>query len=332
MMPAGKENRMHRRSLLAALGFALVAPLAARAQQPRFHRIGVVFQGGPYAAALDGLRDGLKDLRMLESRDFVLHVRDVKGDRRAVETAARTLEAEKVDVIYAVGTSIALAVKQATKSVPIVFYAGTDPVGIGLVAGFRKPGGRLTGVHSRLNDLTAKRLELLKVLMPKLARVVTFYDPDNAVSMRSIRSARDASRRIGVELIERKVASVDELRKGLQALQPGQADALLYASDGMVISQSAMVIEAASAKKLPIMLSQQALVEKGALASYGVSYYVCGRIAARYIERILRGANPGELAIEQLDTPHLVINLKAAQRLGLGIPESVLARADEVIR
>jgi putative ABC transport system substrate-binding protein len=323
---------MNRRSLLAAVGAALVAPLVARAQQAQLHRIGVVFQGGPYAAAIDGLRDGLKGLRMLEGRHFVLHVRDVKSDRKAAETVARTLEAEKVDVIYAIGTSIALAVKRATQSVPIVFYAGTDPVGIGLVAGFRKPGGRLTGVHSRLNDLTAKRLELLKVLMPKLARVVTFYDPDNAVSMQSIRRAREASRRLGVELIERKVASVDELRKGLQALQPGQADALLYASDGMVISQSAMVIEAASAKKLAVMLSQQTLVEKGALASYGVSYYVCGRIAAGYIERVLGGANPGDLPIEQINTPHLVINLKAADSLGLSIPQSVLARADEVIR
>jgi putative ABC transport system substrate-binding protein len=155
------------------------APLAAEAQPARVYRIGVVLQGGPYLEAVDGLRKGLAELELEEGKQFVLHVRDTKGDLKSVETEARRLEGEKVDMIYALATSVTLAAKRATKSVPIVFAAGTDPVAVGLVESIRKPGGRLTGIYSRFTDLTAKQLQLLKEMVPKLRRVVTFYSPDN---------------------------------------------------------------------------------------------------------------------------------------------------------
>jgi len=320
---------MHRRRFLAAIS---VAPFAARAADARLYRLGVVYQGGPYAAAIDGMRDGLAELGFAEGRQYVSHVRNVKGDLKAVEAAARELELEKVDVIYSVASSTTKAVKRATRSVPIVFYAGTDPVSVGLIANYSKPGGRLTGIHSRFTDLTAKRLELFKALLPKLERAVTFYNPENSISTQSIKLARQASKRLHIELLERPVGSVDELHKALRALQPGDADAVFYLADAMIISQEELVIEAASAKRMPTMLAEETSVAKGALASYGVSYYVCGRLAARYMQRILLGANPGDLPIEQIDTPHLVINLKAAKALGLTIPEAVLARADEIVR
>lgn len=325
----GQGRPMQRRRFLAAI---CVAPLAAAAADARLYRVGVVYQGGPYAAAIDGLRDGLNELGLAESRHYVFHVRDVKGDLRAVEAAARGLEMEKVDVVYSIATSTTLAVKQATKSVPIVFYAGTDPVKVGLIANYRKPGGRLTGIHSQFTDLTAKRMELLKTLIPKLRRVITFYNATYAGSAQSIKLAREASARLHVELIERPVSSVDELRKALGTLQPKEADAVFYLADAMVISQAELVIDAATAKKMPTMLAEQTSVGKGALASYGVSYYVCGRLAAKYVQRILTGANPAELPIEQIDTPHLVINLKTAKALGIAIPQSILARADEIVR
>ena len=139
----------------------LTPPMVVEAQQARLYRVGVVLQGGSYSAAVDGLRDGLKDLGLEEGKQVVLHVQDTRGDLRAVESAARGLEREKVDVIYAVATSVAVVVKRVTKRVPIVFYAGTDPVASGLVQSFRNPGGRLTGIHSQFADLGAKRLELL---------------------------------------------------------------------------------------------------------------------------------------------------------------------------
>jgi putative ABC transport system substrate-binding protein len=249
-----------------------------------------------------------------------------------VESAARTLEEQKVDLIYSITTSVTLAAKRATKSVPIVFYTGTDPVAVGLVESFRKPGGRLTGVYGRFTELTAKRLELLKDMMPRLRRVVIFYSPDNPAAQISMRIARDAAGRLQVKLVERPVDSVEALRAGLRALRPGEADAFIYASDAMIVSQEELFLDTSRTKKLPTMLSYQGNVSKGALASYGENRFTLGRLAAQYIQRVLLGANPADLPIEQIDKLHFVVNLKTAKALGLTIPPSVLARADEVVQ
>jgi putative tryptophan/tyrosine transport system substrate-binding protein len=305
---------------------------AVEAQQARVYRVGVVLHGGSYLAAVDGLRDGLKALGFEEGNQFVFHLRDTKGDLKSVDAAARSLEAEKVDLIYSLATSVTIAVKRATKSVPIVFYAGTDPVAFGLVESYRRPGGRLTGVHGQFTDLTAKRLELLKELIPKLRRVVTFFNPDNPAAQESIKFGREGARRLNVELVERKAASVEDLRAGLEALRPGDADAFFYVADAMMTGQAGLIIDIATSKKLPTMFADRETVAKGALVSYGVSYYAFGRLAAKNVHRILLGANPAELPVEQLDRPHLVINLNTAKALGLAIPHAVLVRADEVIR
>jgi putative ABC transport system substrate-binding protein len=309
----------------------LAASLAAPAQEARIYRVGIVVQGGPYLGAIDGLRDGLRELGLEEGKELILHVRDVKGDLKAVESAARSLESEKVDLIYSVGTSVTLVVKRATTSVPIVFYAGTDPVAFGLVASLAKPGGRLTGVHSRSTELTAKRLELFKEMIPTLRRIVTFYNPGNAAAQGSANMAKDAARQLKVQLVERHVHSVEELRAGLRALRPGEVDALFYVGDGMVSSQVELLIETARSKRLPFMYQDPTIIAKGGLASYGESYRAMGQLSAKYVQRILLGANPGDLPVEEIDRLHFAINLKTAKALGLTIPPSVLARADEVI-
>jgi putative ABC transport system substrate-binding protein len=307
------------------------APFAVEAQQARVYRIGVILQGGPYSAAIDGLRDGLRELGLEEGKQFALHVHDIKGDLKSVAAAAPRLEEQRVDLIYVLATSVTLAAKRATKSVPIVFYVGTDPVAVGLVESIRKPGGRLTGIHGQTGDLTAKRLELLKEMIPRLRRVVTFYSPDNPVARQSVTIARDAARHLKVELVERLVASVEELRAGLRALRPGEADALLFVSDAMVNSQEELILDTARAKRLPTMLPYSPSVANGALASYGESYYALGRLSAKHVQRVLLGADPADLPVEQVDRIHFVINLKTAKALGLTIPPSVLARADQVV-
>jgi putative tryptophan/tyrosine transport system substrate-binding protein len=323
---------MRRIGLAVVLALSLtLALLVAEAQQARVYRVGVILQGGPYDDAIDGLRAGLRELGFEEGKQFVLDVRDTQSDLKSVEAAARALEAEKVDLIYALATSVTLVVKRATKSVPIVFYGGTDPVAVGLVASFRKPGGRLTGIYGRFTDLTAKRLELLKEMIPRLRRVEIFYSPDNPAAQVSMKIARDAARQLKVKLIERPVASVEELRAGLSALRPGDAEAFIYASDAMIVSQEELIIDTSKAKRLPTMLSYQGNVAKGALASYGENYSSLGRLSAKHVQRVLLGANPGDLPIEQLDRLHFVINLRIAKTLGLTIPQSVLARADQVI-
>jgi putative ABC transport system substrate-binding protein len=316
--------------LLLALAL-LVLPLAAQAQQGRVYRIGVVLHGGTYSTAIDGMRDGLKAFGFEESKHYLLHVRETKGDIKAVAGAARSLEAEKVDLIFSMATSVSLEAKRATKSVPMVFYAGTDPVALGLVDSFRKPGGRLTGIYGRFTDITEKRIELLKTLVPKLQRIVTFHNPENPNAGRALKQAREAARQLKLELIEIEVRSVEQFRAALQAYKPGKADGFSYLSDAMMISQIGLLIEAAKAKRMPAIFADRANVVAGGLASYGQSYYTLGKLCAGPIHKVLLGANPGELPVEQLDRLDFVVNLKAAKALGITIPQAVLARADEVI-
>ena len=324
---------MERRAFLGAVtGGLLAAPLTAGAQQDRMYRVGVIHQGGgSYDQALKGLRDGLKELALEEGKHFVLHVRDAKGELKAGEEAARSLEAEKVDLIVTFASSVTLAAKRATKRVPIVFYAGADPVAVGLVESIRKPGGQLTGIYGRTVELTPKRFELLKEMLPRLQRVLTFYNPDNLTAMRSLKDAREAAHQLKVELVERRITSGEELRAALRGLRPGEVDAHFHVADSLMTRYADMIIEVARAKKLPTMFQDRESVEMGALASYGQSYYVTGRLLAKYVQRVLLGTRPGDLPIEQVDELRFIINLKTAKAIGLAIPSSVLRRADEVI-
>ncbi len=321
-----------RLALVCVLSLALsVAPLVLQAQHAPVYRVAVLLQGGAYLPAVEGLRDGLKQLGLEDGKQIVLRVRDARGDLKSLEAAAKSFEDEHVDLMYTVATSVTLAAKRATKRVPIVFYVGTDPVAVGLIDSYGKPGGRFTGVHSGFTDLTGKRLEILKDIMPKLRRVATFYDPANPAAQRSIKIARDAGRRLKVALVERPVTSVDDLRASLRALKPSDADALFDVSDAMVHSQLDLMIEVAKAKGLPAMLQEETGVAKGGLASYGVNFYAIGQLGAKQVQRILQGASPGDLPVEQLDRLKLVINMKTARSLGLTVPAAVLARADQVI-
>jgi putative ABC transport system substrate-binding protein len=312
--------------------FILASVHPAQAQQAKVYRVGVFLEGGSFSAVVDGLRDGLKELGFAEGKQYVLEIRDLKGDRKAAEEAARGLERGKVDLMYAVATSVAVAVKQATVVIPIVFAVGSDPIVAGLVESFAKPGGRVTGVHYLSTDLTAKRLEILKEMLPKLHKVVTFYDPSNGVALAAAKSAQEAGRQLKIEIVERHVASVKELRLGLMALKAQDGDAYFFTPDAMVASQAQLIIDTAGAKKLPTMFHEPSLVTQGALVSYGVSYHEVGRLSAKYVQRVLTGTSPQDLPVESLSRLGLVVNLKTARELGLTIPQSVLIRADEVIR
>jgi len=266
----GKEPRMRlvliapARLISALVVLAvLTVPVAIEAQPGRVYQVGVIYQGGSYAPAIEGLRDGLKELKLEEGKHFVLHLRDARGELKAVEAAASSLEAEKVDLICTLATSVTIAAKRTTTRVPIVFYAGTDPVSVGLVENFRKPGGRLTGVHGQATDLTAKRLELLKAMVPRIRRAVAFYNPENPAAQRSLGVARDAAAQLKVQLIERPATSVEALRAGLLALKPGEVDALLQISDAMSISQAEFIVETMRVKKLPTIFQDKETVAKG---------------------------------------------------------------------
>lgn len=316
-----------------ALGVMLLAYSSpSQAQQPKTYRIGVIFPGGPLSQSIDGLRDGLKELGLEEGKHFTLTIRDTKSDPKATEEAAQSFEREKFNVIYALSTAVITTAKASTAHTPIVFGIGSDPVTGSLVDSFAKPGGRLTGVHFLVRDLTAKRLEVLKEILPKLGRVLTFYDPNNRVAGEGATLAREEAKRLGLKFVERHVASIEELRKGLQALKAGEVDAYLFTPDTMIVGHTQMIIDTARAKKLPTMFQEQSLVAKGGFASYGQNYYEVGWLSAKYVQRVLSGTHPRELKIETLDNVELAINLQTAKQLGLTIPAQVLARANKVIK
>ena len=310
----------------------LPAVFLVEAQQAKVYRVGVIHQGGPYKAVVDGLRDGLRQLGYEDGKQILLEIRDTKSDPKLVEEAAKTFERERVNLIYVVTTSAATPVKNVTSKSPIVFAVGSDPVGSGLVQSFGKPGGRLTGVQYSSTDLTGKRLEILKEMLPKLSRVVIIYNPNNRMSVEAATLALEAARQFGVQLVERQATSVEELRQRVGALKAKEADAYFYISDAMVLSQAQLVIDMAMSKKLPTMFSEQNLVAMGGLASYGQNFHEVGRLSAKYVQKVLTGAPPGDLRVEIVDKFELVINLKTAKQIGLTIPPNVLARADKVIR
>ena len=323
---------MRARLLACGLIAALCLPIAmASAQESRTPKIGVILQGGPWYAVVEGLRDGLKDLGLIEGKHFLLDIHDTGGNLGAVEDTARKLERDKINIIYTAATSVSLAAQKATDKTPIVFVAGTNPVTVKLVASIREPGGRLTGVHVRATDLIGKRLELLKEIIPDLHRVITFYDPENRSAIEGAKEAREAARLLGLELIERQVASVEELRKALQAFKRGEADAFVAVSDAMIDSQMQFLIDMSREKKLPTMLYELVAVDQGGLASYSADFKDAGHLSAKYVQQILAGASPAHLPVEGIDRLKFVINLKTARQIGLKIPEPILIRADRVI-
>lgn len=324
---------MPRKILGLALGACLIALTApAQAQQPKPPRIGVILPGGPLYDIVEGLRHGLKELGLQEGKQFTLVIRDTKGDLKIAEEAARDFEREKVNLLYVIASTVIAAAKAATMHTPMVFCTGSNPVTFGLVNDFATPGGRLTGVHYPVKDLTAKRLEILKEMLPKVGRVLTIYDPKNQTAVDGAALAREEAKRLGLKLIERHVNSVDELRKALQEIKSKEADAFFYIADALVVGQAQLIIDTAKVKKLPTMLQDQGLVAKGGLASYGQNYFEIGRVSAKYVQKVLTGTPPKDLKIETVDSVELTINLQTAKQLGVAIPPQVLARAQKVIK
>jgi len=315
---------------LAAVLLTTATLVEAASTKP--DRIGVMHLGGVLATVVDGLRVGLKESELEKGKQIILEIGDLKGDANLAETVAQTFERDKLGLIVTINAPVTAGAIKGTKNTPIVFAVGTDPVAQGYIQSFGRPGGRLTGVHYLARDLTPKRLEILKEIFPKLRRVVTVYDPRNTVSLEGAKLGRAEAKRTGVNLIERQVESVDQLKKALAALKRSEFDAYLYIADPMIAAQAQLVVDGARAKKLPTMFHDQIVVANGALASYGQSYFEIGRRAAKYVRQILSGASPAELRVETIDHVELAFNLKTAKEIGVTIPPNVLVRAEKVIR
>ena len=294
-------------------------------------RIGVLTDAWGPTPAVVGLRDGLQALGFREGQDFDLGVRFTQGDVSALPRAAKELVAAGSDVIFATTTSAARAAKQATSVKPIVFAEVVgDPVKMGLVQTFARPGGNVTGVSTLATELTSKRLEIFKELVPGLKRVMLIYDPGDADAVAAAAAHREATHVLGIQLVERTPRTQDEVRDLVARLRKSDADGIIASPAGPSLNIPGEVM--AAAQRLPTMFIGGYWVDRGGLASYGVDFYDSGRQAARLVAKILRGDKPENIPVETNSRIELVINLKVARALGLQPGPTLLQRADRLVQ
>jgi putative tryptophan/tyrosine transport system substrate-binding protein len=325
---------MKRREFITLLGSAAAAwPLAARAQQPG--KLPIVGSLGSATPATQGqwaaaFVQRLRELGWIEGRTIAVEYRWAEGrDQRAAEIAAEFVQ-RKVDVIVTSGTSMVLAAKQATSVIPIVFTATGDPVSTGLITSLARPGGNITGLSNQLPDLVGKRLELLREVVPGLGRLALLANVGNPVIMLEIGHVQAAARTLGLEVIPLEIRRGEDIVPAFEALK-GRAQALYVCGEPLVTTNRVRINTLALAARLPIMHSVREYVEAGGLMSYGPNFPDLWRRAADYVDKILHGAKPADIPVEQPIKFDLIINITTAKALGLEIPPTLLARADEVI-
>jgi ABC-type uncharacterized transport system substrate-binding protein len=294
-------------------------------------KIGALTQSWGATPVMVGLRDGLLALGYREGDQFVIGVRFTQGDIAALPAAARDLVQSGVDVIFAADATAARAAQLATTRIPIVFAALVgDPVELGFVQSFARPGGNITGVTDEDIALSGKRLELFKEMVPGLTRVLFPYDPNDAYALAAARLYRDAARQLGVVLVEKPVRTEAEMRTVLARLRKGEVDGIIAPSN-LSLNIPGIVLDAASQRAIPTMFIGAFFVERGGLASYGPDTYESGRLAARLVDKIVKGEDPGRIPVEANPKFELVMNMTVAKALKLAIPPSVLQRANRLI-
>ena len=322
---------MKRREFIALVGGAAAWPLTASAQQAgrKIVTIGVLaIEPWP---AIDTFRQALDDLGYIEGKNVRFEYRYAKGDNERLPELANDLVGLNVNVILTWGTDAALAAKQATITIPIVMGAIGDPLGIGIVTNLAHPGGNITGFSSRAAELEAKRLQLLKEVVPGLSRVAILFNPTNHYMPLALRSARQGAQKLHVLLAVYEVHDITALDAAFVTLTRDRPDALMVPADTFLVSQRRRIAQFAIENKLPSVYSFREYIEAGGLIAYTPNYDDLFRRAAGYVGKILIGTKPGELPIEQPRTFQLFVNLKTARALGLTVPRKLLAVADGVI-
>lgn len=322
-----------RRHLVAG-GLAAGAALLARrvaAQPARLLKIGALTESWGPTPSVVGLRDGLRSLGYREDRDFTIGVRFTEGNPAELPRAARDLVRHGVDVIVATESATAAkAAQAATTRIPIVFVGSGDPVGLGLVQSFARPGGNITGVADLDIDLVPKRMEMFRELIPGLKRVLVPFDATDSDAVAQMAVHRGAARSLGLTLVEKPVRGEEEARAAIIGLRRSDADGI-FSIRSLTSNIPGLIIQTAPGTVMPTMLHSSFFVERGGLASYAANTHELGRQAARIVDKILKGAKPAELPVEQPRAFELVLNLRTAKALGLTLPPAVVGRADRVI-
>jgi putative ABC transport system substrate-binding protein len=314
------------------LGFAATAHTAEAQRVGRVPRIGFLSPGGAAAAPNEAFRQGLRELGYVEGQNLIVEYRWGEGDAARLPALAAELVRLRVEVLVASSNPAILAARQATGTIPIVFTAGSDPVGTGLVASLAHPGGNVTGLSLVTPELSGKRLQLLRETLPQLARVALLWDAGNVGMADRVRETETAARQLGVTLHVEWVRDLAGLDRGLAALTQARPDAFITTVEPFTGDHRQRIVAFAAQHRLPAMYEEREFVDAGGLMAYGPSLAANYRRAATYVDKILMGAKPADLPVEQPTKFELVINLKTAKTLGLTIPQSVLLQADEVIR
>ena len=327
---------MDRRTFVGAVAGALLTlPLAIEAQQAgKVPRIGYLVQN--YAETsqrvLAAFREGLRERGWLEGQNIVIEVRFAEGKIDQLPALVSELIRLKVDVIVTTSSATTWAAKDATKSIPIVMAASADALGEGLVTSLAHPGGNITGMTFLAGpEIAGKQLQLLKEVVPAASRVAVLTNPTNRSHGAFARELKVAARSLGAQLQVLEASNADQLENAFAAMTRERATALLVLTDSMFVGRRQRVVDLAARSRLPALYSQKEFVEAGGLVSYGPSLSDMFRRAASHVDKLLRGAKPGDIPVEQPTKFDLVINLKTAKALGLTIPQSPLLRADEVI-
>jgi putative ABC transport system substrate-binding protein len=327
-----------RRTFLAGTGaVVLAAPLAAEAQQAaKVARIGYLahdLAANPHMQ--EAFRQGLRDLGYVEGRNVVIEYRSAEGKSERLPALAAELVALKVDVILAGGTPQALAAKQATRTLPIVFTAAADPIASGLVPSLARPGGNVTGLSNLTPELVGKCLEQLKQVVPGVSRVAVLWHP-GALGERTekdmLKGAHVAARALGVRLQFVEARGPTDFDRAFSDMTRARADALTVLPSSMLSNERRRLVDLAAKNRLPTVFPWREFVDAGGLMAYGPNVADLFRRAATYVDKILKGTKPADLPVEQPTKFELVINLKTAKALGLTIPQSVLGRADDVVQ
>ena len=324
-----------RRAFIGALtGGLLAAPLAAQAQPPgKVPRVGVLMLGSrsdPVQRVVDVFQQGLRELGYVEGQSIAIEYRWAEEKDERFPDLAADLVRLKVDVIVATIAVAVQAAKHATKAIPIVMVVN-DPVAAGFVASVTRPGGNITGLSMMMPEVVGKQLELLREVVPKISRVAVLGNPANAGSAPQLRQAEVAARTSGVRLQPLEARGPSEIDRAFAAMTRERADAFLVLLDPMLARQAERIADLAARSHLPAMYALRQHVEAGGLMAYGANIFDLYRRAAIYVDKILKGAKPGELPIEQPTKFELVINLKTGMALGLTVPTALLSTADEVI-
>jgi putative ABC transport system substrate-binding protein len=309
-------------------------PQSARAQQPASpRRIGVLLvASSPESKLARQFRQGLLDAGYVEGRDVVIEWRFASGDYARVPELVADLVQRNVDVIVVESTPAAQAVKRATSTIPIVMALVADPVGSGLVASLSHPGGNVTGLSMMLADLTAKRLQLLKEVVPRATRVAVLWTPAMPWHPKAIAELKVAAPSLAIELTFVSARSPEEFSPAFSAVSQAHAHALYVLDAPLFFAHQTTLFKLASKARLPTIYAERLYADEGGLMSYGANYGDLFRRSAGYVDKILKGAKPGDLPIEQPTKFELIVNLKTARALGLTIPEAVLLQADDVIK